>query len=190
MLRIILASSSPRRLRLLLKEGYQFDVVKPNIDESRIGRESPEAYVRRLARAKAESVAGNDALVIGADTVVVLGDEFLQKPADEDEARSILMKLSGKRHMVFSGLAIKCPRCLKIDDDFDSTEVVFNVLTEREVMEYIKTGEPMDKAGAYGIQGMGSFLVKEIRGELDTVVGFPLKLFRKMLEVHGLCLRA
>lgn len=189
-MKIVLASSSPRRLKLLLKEGYQFDVVKPVVDESRINFEAPEIYVRRLAKAKAATVENPEALVIGADTVVVLGDEFLHKPADKNEAFAILRKLSGNSHIVYTGLAIKCPVCRKIDDDFDSTIVVFNDLTDEAIIEYIESGEPMDKAGAYGIQGMGSFLVKTIKGEIDTVIGFPTKLFRKMLEVHGRCLKA
>ncbi len=189
-MKIVLASGSPRRLKLLLKEGYQFEVIKPVVDESRMPSEAPEAYVRRLAKAKAVTVDNPEALVIGADTVVVLGDEFLHKPSDKNEAFVILRKLSGKVHVVYTGLAIKCPVCRKLDDDYDSTMVTFNDLTDEAIIEYIASGEPMDKAGAYGIQGMGSFLVKAIKGEIDTVIGFPTKLFRKMLEVHGRCLKA
>jgi len=188
-LKIILASSSPRRFKLLSDEGFEFRVVPPDIDEKRLDRELPQNYVCRLAEAKARAINNGDSLVIGADTVVVLGDEFLNKPTSEVEAGLILKKLSGRKHVVFTGLSIICAGCGRVNTDFDSTEVFFNVLTEAAILEYINSGEPLDKAGAYGIQGMGSFLVKEIDGELDTVIGFPLKLFRKMIEEHRECLQ-
>jgi len=188
-LKIVLASSSPRRLKLLSDEGFEFRVVHPDIDENRLDREQPENYVCRLAEAKARAINNGDSLVIGADTVVVLDDEFLNKPTSELEARLILEKLSGRTHVVFTGISILCAGCGRVRTDYDSTKVCFNVLTKAAILEYINTGEPLDKAGAYGIQGMGSFLVKEIDGELDTVIGFPLKLFRKMIEEHRQCLK-
>ena len=187
-MKIVLASSSPRRHKLLSEEGFKFEVESPDIDESRLGDESPENYVCRLAEAKAKLIFNGSALVIGADTVVVLADEFLNKPESESEAKSILKKLSGEVHTVYTGVSVVCSECGKTYTDYDKTEVEFNVLTEEAILKYIKTGEPMDKAGAYGIQGMGSFLVNRIDGELDTVVGLPRKLLRKMIEEHRECL--
>lgn len=187
-MKIILASSSPRRLKMLTEHGFKFEVIPPSVDESRLPGEDPAAYVKRLALAKAKNVAADKALVIGADTAVVLNSEFLDKPTSPDEAKRILMKLSGRAHQVFTGIGIICSACGNIAADCDRTTVHFNDLTEALILEYIETGEPMDKAGAYGIQGMGSFLVREIEGELDTVIGFPMKLFKKMIEVHRECL--
>jgi len=174
----------------LLKEGYNFEVVPPQVDETRLPSELPSDYVCRLALAKAREVNRSESMVIGADTVVVLGDEFLQKPANRPEAKMILDKLSGKIHTVYTGLALICPACGGQKAKYDSTLVHFNILTEEAILRYIDSGEPMDKAGAYGIQGMGSFLVKKIEGELDTVIGFPTRLFRLMLEEHRKCMRA
>ena len=187
-MKIVLASSSPRRLKLLSEAGFEFEIKHPDIDEGRLGSESPDSYVCRLAEAKAKAVSNGDGLVIGADTVVVLGGEFLNKPGDEAEAKAILEKLSGKPHMVYTGVSVVCSECGHNHTDYDSTKVQFNVLTEDAILQYIQTGEPMDKAGAYGIQGMGSFLVRNIDGELDTVIGLPTKLLRRLLEEHRECL--
>ena len=187
-MKIVLASSSPRRLKLLSEEGFQFEVKPPDIDESRLGKEPPADYVCRVAAAKAQAVANSNNLVIAADTVVVLDNEFLNKPISETDARVILRKLSGQTHTVYTGMSIICGSCKRAATSYDKTQVRFNVLTDEAILEYINTGEPMDKAGAYGIQGMGSFLVKAIDGELDTVIGFPMKLFKKMIEEHRECL--
>ena len=189
-MKIVLASSSPRRLSLLTQHGYKFEVVHPQIDESRLEGENAADYVRRLAGTKARFAAADQTLTIGADTSVVLDGEFLDKPANKPEAKLMLEKLSGRIHDVYTGLAIICSACRKERTEYDKTIVSFNILTEQAILQYIETGEPMDKAGAYGIQGMGSFLVKKIDGELDTVIGFPLKLFRKMIEEHRECLKA
>jgi len=187
-MKIILASSSPRRLKLLTDQNYKIEVISPVVEESRLEAEKPAQYVTRLALAKARSIVANDALIIGADTVVVLNSEFLNKPRSMIEAKQILLKLSGRVHQVYTGIGLVCTACGSASADYDSTIVHFNDLTETAIMEYIESGEPMDKAGAYGIQGMGSFLVKKIEGELDTVIGFPMKLFKNMLEVHRECL--
>jgi len=187
-LKIILASSSPRRLNLLSEEGFQFEVVHPEVDEKCHDSEAPEDYVRRLAHLKAKNVSIDNSLAIGADTVVVLGNEFLNKPNSKPEAKVILEKLSGKTHTVYTGISLVCSECGRESADYDKTIVHFNILTETAILKYIESGEPLDKAGAYGIQGMGSFLVKKIEGELDTVIGFPMKLLRKMFEVHRECL--
>ncbi|MCP4581652.1 MAG: septum formation protein Maf [candidate division Zixibacteria bacterium] len=188
-MKVVLASSSPRRFKLLSEEGFEFKVVPPEIDETKIGDELPEDYVCRLARSKAQAIDNGDSLVIGADTVVVLGDEFLNKPASKLEARVTLEKLSGQTHVVYTGLCLVCSNCGRTNVDYDKTTVHFNVLTNSAILEYIESGEPLDKAGAYGIQGMGAFLVNKIDGHLDTVIGFPMSLLRKMLEGHRECLK-
>jgi septum formation protein len=189
-LKIVLASSSPRRLSLLTQHCYKFEVVHPDVDESRLDNEFPADYVCRVAKAKAVFAKAPGTLTIGADTSVILGDEFLYKPLNKPEAKLMLEKLSGQEHEVYTGIALACAVCGREHADFDRTIVHFNILTEQAILQYIETGEPMDKAGAYGIQGMGSFLVKKVDGELDTVIGFPLKLFRKMIEEHRECLKA
>jgi len=183
-IKMILASGSPRRKELLSKLGYEFNVIAPDIDETVIDGESPEQHVMRLALAKAMAVAENnpDDLVIGADTIVVLGERILGKPSSEDDAISILTLLSGKAHIVYTGLALTLFGDEIIKSDFDKTRVVFNPLNHTDIVGYVASGEPLDKAGAYGIQGMGSFLVKNYDGEFDTVIGFPTKLFSKMYE--------
>jgi septum formation protein len=182
--RIILASGSPRRKELLSSLGYDFDVIAPDLDETPLPGEKPSAHVLRLSLAKARAVAAAHPkdLVIGADTIVVLDDIILGKPASPAEAVSMLKMLSGKPHVVYTGLSLAILSDNIIKSDYDATKVVFNDLEERAIENYVASGEPLDKAGAYGIQGMGSFLVREYDGEFDTVIGFPTKLFRKMLE--------
>jgi len=180
---IILASSSPRRHELLSGLGYNFKVVVPSVEEKPLAGENPVDHVLRLSLEKARLVAIKhpDALVVGADTVVVLGDKILGKPSSLDEATAMLRLLSGKEHMVYTGLSM----VLRADNveisEYDSTKVTFNELDYQDLDRYIASGESMDKAGAYGIQGMGSFLVKRYEGEFDTVIGFPTKLFTRML---------
>lgn len=187
-MKLILASSSPRRIELLSEAGYTFETAVPRLDETRLDDEPPDQYVCRLALEKARAVRVDSTVVIGADTVVVLGDEFLTKPSSRRQAKEILQKLSGKRHIVYTGVAVACSSCGRQHADYDKTVVHFNSLTEPDILRYIDSGEPLDKAGAYGIQGMGSFLVRGIEGELDTVIGLPMKLLRKMLKEHHQCL--
>jgi septum formation protein len=187
---IILASASPRRRKILSDMGYRFATVPSRIKEESITGETPGDHVARLSSIKAKTVAGefpND-LVIGADTAVILEGEILGKPLSEKEAVGMLGKLSGRTHTVYTGLAL-----IHIDADikiagYDKTEVTFNDLAEERIREYVKSGEPLDKAGSYGIQGIGSFLVKSYSGELDTVIGFPSRLFKKMYEEVSSCL--
>jgi septum formation protein len=186
-MKLILASSSPRRRKILTDQGYKFEIVKPEVDESRLNGEPPDRYVQRVAKLKANAVNSTDSVVIGADTVVVLNNEFLTKPDSPEHAKDILHKLSGQGHTVYTGLCLKCGICGSTKTDFDSTKVYFNVLTDKAILEYIESGEPLDKAGAYGIQGMGSFLVNRVEGSVDTVIGFPVELFRKMIEEHESC---
>ncbi len=187
-MRLILASSSPRRQKLLGQMGYSFEIVAPDVVET-IGRdESPGDHVLRVSREKAESVAADfpDDCVLGADTVVVLDNFIFGKPRSQEEASGMLKTLSGRTHIVYTGLSLIHLSGGTSLSRYDSTRVTFNNLNEIDIEQYIKSGEPMDKAGAYGIQDMGSFLVDRYDGELDTVIGFPRKLFEQMYqEVAG-----
>ena len=173
-MKIILASASPRRKELLTLAGYAYDVVVSQCEEILPDGITPEKAVEELARQKAEDVfaRNTDALVIAADTVVALGNTILGKPKNEEDAFGMLSSLSGRCHTVYTGV------CLMKDGRTDifhvATEVEFYTLTEDEIRRYIASGEPMDKAGAYGIQGKGFVLVKGIHGDYFNVVGLPL----------------
>ncbi len=182
---LILASQSPRRRELLATAGFQFIVRARPVEEIRAPGESPVEYVRRLARAKAEAAresdAGNrtssksgDEIVLGADTVVVLGDRVLEKPVDADDARAMLRALSGREHVVITGIYLI--HADKAIADHESTRVHFVELTDREIDAYVLSGEPMDKAGAYAIQGLASKFVDRIEGCYFNVMGLPLAL--------------
>ena len=183
--RLILASNSPRRLDVLRQLGLDPSVRSPAIDESCIEGESPEAYVERLARSKAEAVAETelDALVIGGDTIVVSEDRLLGKPEDEDRAVEMLLSLAGRKHLVLTGLAISGQDGTV--SAVSGTEVRFRSFTEAEARRYVMSGEPMDKAGAYAIQGLGAVLVAEIVGDYYTVMGFPVGTFLDLLLQSG-----
>jgi septum formation protein len=182
--KIILASGSPRRKELLSNLGYKFEIIVPDLDETPLQGEIPAQHVRRLSLAKAEIIAKDHPadLVIGADTIVVLEDTILGKPASPDEAVSMLKFLSGKSHVVYTGLSLVIKDDTIAISKYDSTRVIFNNLDDKAIREYVASGEPLDKAGAYGIQGMGSFLVNHYEGEFDTVIGFPTELFKRMYE--------
>ena len=184
-MRLILASNSPRRLDVLRQLGLDPSVRSPAIDESCIEGESPEAYVERLARSKAEAVAETelDALVIGGDTIVVSEDRLLGKPEDEDRAVEMLLSLAGRKHLVLTGLAISGQDGTV--SAVSGTEVRFRSFTEAEARRYVMSGEPMDKAGAYAIQGLGAALVAEIVGDYYTVMGFPVGTFLDLLLQSG-----
>ncbi len=164
--------------------GYEFEIVAPVVSEKNIPGEAPEDHVQRLSRLKGGSVARQfpDSLVVGADTVVVLESSILGKPESKSEARSMLELLSGKTHTVYTGLSMMVLTKDITTSDYDSTRVTFNKLDPEQIKRYVDSGEPLDKAGAYGIQGMGSFLVDSYEGELDTVIGFPSKLFERMYK--------
>jgi septum formation protein len=181
--RIVLASASPRRADLLRQMGLE-PVVRPtDVDERYLEGESAEAHVERLARAKAESVTEPGALVVGGDTVVVDGPRILGKPADLEEAVDMLLALSGRSHTVLSGIAVA--------GDAGTVSAVgratvrFRPFGMEEARAYANSGEPMDKAGAYGIQGLGASLVEGIEGDYYTVVGFPIVRFIELLERSG-----
>jgi len=173
---LILASKSPRRRYLLEQAGLSFSVIPSDIDETAIPLSPPEIYVKVLSEAKAESIAKKypEKWVIGADTIVLKDGVVLGKPGSIDEARSMLKKLSGEVHQVFTGYSILCKSKNRIFSETVQTEVLFKNLTDEEIEWYIHTKEPFDKAGAYAIQGLGTFLVKRINGSYTNVVGLPV----------------
>ena len=172
---LILASQSPRRRELLAVAGFHFSVrVKP-VEEVRGASENPVDYVRRLARAKAEAAWERpNEIVLGADTTVVIDDHVLEKPANADDASTMLRLLSGRDHTVITGICLLHERGAIIDHS--STQVRFAPLTESEIADYVATGEPMDKAGAYAIQGLASKFVEKVDGCYFNVIGLPLSL--------------
>ena len=187
-MRIILASASPRRRELIENLKIDFEVRTADCEEVTVPGERPENTVKRLSLTKARCVAeleGADAVVIGADTVVAIDGKILGKPADENEAAEMLKLLSGRTHRVYTGLAVIGGG--KTVNEYVETEVKFYVLTDSQIKRYIATGEPMDKAGAYGIQKYGSLLVEEIRGDYFNVVGLPVgRLDRVLREDFGI----
>lgn len=183
--RLILASGSPRRAELLAQMGLRVEIHPAQVDERSLAGELPAPHVERLAHAKAAAVAREhpEALVIGGDTVVVDGDRILGKPGSEDEAAEMLLSLAGRSHAVFSGVALVGAG---VDERaWSRTEVRFHPFGMDTARAYVATGEPLDKAGSYGIQGMGAALVEAIRGDYYTVVGFPLGHFLALLERAG-----
>ena len=184
---IILASQSPRRRELLERMGIgRFRVIAPQIDESALPSTSPEDLVRSLSRHKAGVVQqreGMDCLIIAADTVVCLDGAVLGKPTDELEAFKMLTTLSGCRHQVYTGLTVL--RGNEAITECEATSVRFRPLEEGEIEAYIATGEPMDKAGAYGIQGLGALFVEGIEGDYYNVVGLPVCRLGQVLRHFG-----
>lgn len=171
---MILASSSPRRRELLSQIGVSFDVETADIDETPDVDEVPVAYVERMALEKARTVAERhpDKVVLGSDTSVIFCDRILGKPLNNAEARSMLKDLSGQTHYVLSAVALVCGQQERVISV--STQVQFRVLSDQEITAYVNTGEPADKAGSYGIQGLGAILVASIEGSYSNVVGLPL----------------
>jgi septum formation protein len=180
-LKLVLASRSPRRAELLKAAGIAFTVRAADIDETPREGEDPRDYVARLAEEKARAVdAGGDEVVLAADTTVVLGNEIMGKPEDAVDAARMLRALAGTRHEVITAI------CLKRGDhlvrDIASTSVWFAPLSEAEIADYVASGEPMDKAGAYGIQGLASKFVEHIDGSYTNVVGLPINLLYRDLH--------
>lgn len=182
---VILASQSPRRTDLLDLIGVAHDVKPANVDESYVGGEQPEAHAERLARAKAESVAlGNsESLVIAADTIVVIDGKVLGKPSDEADATRMLKMLSGRRHVVMTAVAVAYRG--QTVSNIERVSVNFRELGDDEIARYIATGEPMDKAGAYGIQGYGATIVRRIEGDYFAVMGLSLVRLVELLVQIG-----
>ncbi|ARJ41490.1 septum formation inhibitor Maf [Pantoea alhagi] len=175
MLSLYLASGSPRRRELLTQLGLHFERVITDVEEQRREDESAPQYVRRLAREKAQAgvaVAPQDLPVLGADTIVVLNGEVLEKPRDALHAAEMLTRLSGQTHQVLTAVAL-ADRQRELDC-LVTTDVTFRLLTPQDIQAYIASGEPMDKAGAYGIQGLGGNFVRKINGSYHAVVGLPL----------------
>jgi septum formation protein len=177
---LILASSSPRRAELLLAAGIEFTVRVAGVDETQLSGESPRDYVLRLSRAKAQAVARGDELVLGADTIVVINHEIVGKPVDEEDAQKMLRALSGQWHEVLT--AVTLLRGERVHSDIASTLVKFARMSEAEIAWYISTGEPMDKAGAYGIQGYASRFVERVEGNYSNVVGLPVEMVFRMIK--------
>ena len=193
---LILASGSPRRRELLGLLGLPFEVRTSDFDEDSVPTAglTPAAWVQRLAEGKARAVAAcqeGNALVLGADTTVVLDGEYLNKPMDAEDARRMLRRLSGRTHGVYTGLClvqVTGGQITRTATDAARTRVTFDVLSEDILMAYVTTGEPLDKAGAYGIQGKALAFIPGIEGDYFNVVGLPIYLLCKMLRQFGISL--
>lgn len=184
---IVLASASPRRKELLASLGLDFEIVPADVDEHREGESDPRVYAEALARRKAQFVAAQrqSGLVIGADTLVFIDGKILTKPSDEAEAHAMLHRLSGRTHTVVTGVAVVNAETQETVSGFEETKVTFRPLSDAEIRRYVATGEPMDKAGAYGIQGIGALLVARIEGCYPNVVGLPLVRLAELLRHFG-----
>ena len=188
MKKIILASASPRRREILEKLGLDFEVSVSDADESKIDKNSipVELYVQELALLKATAVAeklkNKDALIISADTVVYLDGDILGKPRDDEAAVSMLSRLSNREHSVFSGICVMDARTLKSVCAREETKVFFKELSEEKIRNYVRTGEPSDKAGAYAVQGLGALFTERIEGDFFNVIGLPVKRLAEILE--------
>ena len=182
---LVLASQSPRRSELLAKAGFAFRVRARPVEEVRREGEAARDYAVRLARAKAEAAwEGGEEIVLGADTVVVLGEAVLEKPRDASDARAMLAALSGREHTVITGICLRHTQGEIVDSD--STEVQFAELEAGEIEAYVASGEPMDKAGAYAIQGVASKFVERIEGCYFNVMGLPVPLvYRHWKSLHS-----
>jgi len=178
---LVLASQSPRRKEILSAAGFHFEVRAPRIPEQRQPREAPIAYVTRLAREKAEAVeCAPGELILGADTVVVAGIEVLEKPRDNVDAARMLRILAGREHQVITGICLRT--VLRHITDSATTTVVFSSMSDREIEAYVESGEVLDKAGAYAIQGLASRFIERIDGCYFNVVGLPISLFYRHLK--------
>jgi len=181
--KLILASGSPRRKELLAAVGWAFETIVAGVDESVQPNEEPAVYVQRLARSKAEAVAERvqSGLILGADTTVVIANEILGQPLDDDDARRMLQLLNGKWHEVLTGVAV-----IRVGGEsrvaYETTRVRFAQMTNEEIEWYVATGEARGKAGAYGIQGAAGLFIEEIRGDYFNIVGLPIRLVYELTE--------
>lgn len=178
---LVLASSSPRRRQLLEMLGIPIIVQPADVQEIPLPRELPEAYARRLARDKARAVPGS--LVLGADTIVVLDDEILEKPSDPEHAVAMLSRLQGRTHHVITAVCLVANGSEQVLAD--RTAVTMRPADEDFLRAYVATGEPLDKAGSYGIQGPGAALIERVEGDFFSVMGLPLRLVLRMLSEAG-----
>jgi septum formation protein len=183
--RVILASASPRRRELLTLIGIVHEVEPADIDESLLPGEKPAAHAERLARTKAHTIAERrpDAVVIAADTIVVVDGDVLGKPRDKAAAHAMLKRLSGRTHTVLTAIAVA--RAARTESAVESVDVTFRALSDAEIDSYIATGEPMDKAGAYGIQGYGATIVERVDGDYFSVMGLGLRRLVDLLDRVG-----
>jgi septum formation protein len=184
--RVILASQSPRRRELLALVGIPHEVRPADIDETYLPGEPPRDHTERLAREKAVAIAAAepDALVIGSDTIVVVDGDVLGKPADAPDAERMLARLSGRTHVVMTGVAVAWHGVTR--SAVEEVDVAFHRLSAREIAEYVATREPMDKAGAYGIQGYGATIVARVAGDYFAVMGLPLQRLVRLLGDVGI----
>jgi septum formation protein len=185
--RVILASASPRRRELLRLVGIEHEVRPADIDESYFPGEQPAAHAERLSRGKAETTAANagpDTVTIGSDTIVVVDGDVLGKPRDREHAKQMLRRLSGRSHVVMTGVAVAWRA--QILSGVEEVGVTFRPLSDDEIDRYIDTGEPMDKAGAYGIQGFGATIVDRVDGDYFAVMGLALNRLARLLRAAGL----
>jgi septum formation protein len=185
--RLILASASPRRAELLRAAGIPFDLDPADVDERVHANEPADAYVRRVAEEKARAVRArrDDRLVLAADTTVVADRQILGKPEDAVDARRMLRLLSGRSHEVITGVTVAGPGDARLETRVATTTVEFAPLSPEDIDWYVATGEPMDKAGAYAIQGFASRFVTSIQGSYSNVVGLPIALVYEMLKDRG-----
>ena len=185
---MILASKSARRRYLLKQAGLSFSVIPSDFDESSVPVTNPDNYVKVLAESKAIDISDKypESWIIGADTVVVIGGQILGKPISRSDAREMLKRLSGQTHLVLTGYCICCKAKNRFFSETIKTEVLFKNLTDQEIEWYIHTKEPFDKAGAYAIQGLGTFLVKSVNGSYTNVVGLPVCEVIEFLIKEGL----
>ncbi len=181
---LILASASPRRAELLTAARIPFETLPVDIDETPLPGETPDAHVRRLAAEKARAAAAQrpGATVLGADTVVVVDDRILGKPRDAADAAAMLRALSGRAHEVLTGVAVHGPSASPTVIEIARTRVWFCPLSEQDISHYVASGEPLDKAGAYAIQGIASRFVERIDGSYSNVVGLPVALVHRILR--------
>jgi len=185
-MKLILASGSPRRRELLSHFPFEIEIIKPETDEVVDPSLTPDKVVESLALEKAEAVkeiAGDDNPLVAADTVVVLGEKILGKPASKEDAFSMVTALSGNKHYVYTGVAVIWKDSVNLFSV--KSGVIFNTLTNKEIEDYISTEEPYDKAGAYALQGLGSFMVKEVMGSYSNVIGLPMTELVKSLNSIG-----
>jgi len=186
--RLVLASKSPRRAEILRAVGWEFEAIAADVDETRYKSEDAVSYVKRLAQTKAETVAGQlrGGLVLGADTVVVIGEEILGQPRHDEDAGRMLRLLSGRWHAVLTGVALVRPGQLPHGlVEHETTRVRFSEMSIDEIDWYVSTGEPTGKAGAYAIQGKGALFISEIQGDYLNVVGLPVRLVYELSHKIG-----
>lgn len=187
-MKLVLASGSPRRRELLSSAGVEFEVLVSNVREEARPDEAAETYVTRLADEKAADVATRrpNSWIIAADTIVCLDHAILEKPRDRDDAIEILSSLAGREHLVYTGLTLRNENSGYRDTRVDTTRVRMSPLSRAEVEWYVDTGEPMDKAGAYAVQGVGALFIEEIHGNYTNVVGLPLSMLFDMMRKAGI----